>query len=690
MGFKTLTYYFLRNKFKGKGRQPLTLNTNSLAPGDKFNIFLFDANSLYYLVSLFIEKFEMTEEETLEHLSFLTAAVILNIYNIIGKTSNINSNIIGLFYDGPPPISKLITQISRRSQDAEIERLENKDINTLKLNTKTHASFEHMQMYIKKTVHILTCVMKTLEYHNHKIQFFINTNKVPGEGEHKIYDFYSNFKFNKGDKVIIVSDDSDIPLIGMLRFPNNNITFLRKNIDDLANSIDYNISTNDIRKFTIFYLFNNILKLNQNTLIAIKIGTFMKFFYEIEGFPIFKEKLNKLYNVNPSNININLDYSKHNTDIKKLKLSFNLIFHFANISNIKEMLYKPNDKINYKLTIYKISLFIILYSYIGSDFSPERVDIKKKVMATTIGNIVTSINNIKDFNKFLKISIIIRDKKYYLFHKINHKNIFNLLYNNLVLKEDIIDKKYSKFFIYRTSLREERINTDDYMTTKLGLTNKEIVTEYFKGINYTLEYFALGIKGGSKKYYNRIPIAPSMKMINKVLTEGDINIDDSFSILNDDYIEHDYLDDKFMRMAFKTTPSFVYSRNMENQVISIPILVNLFNLFDNKLRKYKIKRKRTEISPVSNSEIYLLDSKYIAMRVSVKVKNCIELEYENSDIITNINLENRYKSGISISELVSMYQIETSLDRNQVISHNSLSISGIDPEDPSFVKVCYV
>ena len=96
MGFKSLTGNILRPIYNNTKKFFILDNTKHLA-GDKYNIILFDANSLYYLIQPFIESYKLPDNEILECSAFLTASIILNIYNILGKKNNINNNVIGLF-----------------------------------------------------------------------------------------------------------------------------------------------------------------------------------------------------------------------------------------------------------------------------------------------------------------------------------------------------------------------------------------------------------------------------------------------------------------------------------------------------------------------------------------------------------------------------------------------------------------
>lgn len=749
MGFEVITKNLLREhlfNYRKFRKADLTLDTTPLSKGNDYNHILFDANALYYTVFPFIENMDLPDDEALECLAFLTVAIVIDIYNSMSSKKNVNNNIIGLFYDGAPPMSKLVTQVARRAEDAEKERLkrlfsEDPNLALEALSPKTHSSFGFMKRYVEKTTKLLMCTMKTLEYYNYNVKMFINTSKVPGEGEHKIFEFmdaydkrekYQKGKYNpKGPNILIVSDDSDVPLIALTRYPSGNMTFLRSVFKDQDNPIDSSLNIKDvegnfelpkavknIKEFCIFYLFKHLNGFNENTLINLDISKFMTFFNDLDVFPILSKKISQLYSVPENTINLNINYQEHDDILGEYNLTTPPIYVTGNLSRLRKALYDSKshskDPVNptgdikgdttkksntYKsynmtpeLTSHKIALLIILHSYIGTDFSPIRFDINKTVLSKMSLRIVNKFTKITDFDLYLRVRVTKHKSREYSFYDISHYNIFRLLYNSLSSKSNFKNQHFKRFKRFSKSGKEFDANDPDRdLMSFTGMSGEDVIRDYITCINYTLEYFSLGIDGGSKKYYTRLPYAPSFKMMKLYLTKN-TDIFPSFSILNNEFSSNGYLDDAFMHKMFSIVPNFVYDKDSrgDNKYRIVPVLNSLYNHIEVQLKKHKVVRPLKKIRQISNSSITILNGNHFSHYVSLRMRNCVNIEFENSDIITNILLKKYYKSRLNLQSLISMYQIDASIRDSPVFSFTGIDRKPISDDVPDYLQVALV
>ena len=170
----------------------------------------------------------------------------------------------------------------------------------------------------------------------------------------------------------------------------------------------------------------------------------------------------KKYNLNISNININILISKCQNDIRKL-----IILLFNNNNNIyKSKLLSYKKDIDFNL-FENFKELISNYSSISEDFNYDNSITTNYIFHQNLFNILTHVYNKKDINKYL-----------FLFYK----EIYNILiYNNSL---DTINNQYFYEYIYICSCKQI-----SYLYNKLlknsnkDITNIEIVYPKYSYIN---------------------------------------------------------------------------------------------------------------------------------------------------------------------------------------------------------------
>jgi len=676
MGFKGLTTHVLRDAFLKKH---VIMKTNQATKQDiKFsqNLLLFDANALYYLVDQYIGKNKLTDEKYLNVSSLLTVSIILDIYKLTQDDNNSIPNIIGLFYDGVPPLPKFLTQLHRRSVQEKLIRIEHDNQSTIReINRRTHSSFIFMKTYVEKVINLIQCIMKMTKSDNFNLEFFISKSSIPGEGEHKIFEFIDTYKYSNTSKILIVSDDSDVPLFSTIRYPEKNMMFLRRDITNLNTAdIDLSIDSKDIYEYSIKLYFSSIDNLYKDTMLNPNWGLLIDL---IKHCKQLSELTNYIYKMNGigdedthlGNLTMNNEMKTPETKLKSIT------FNMLRLDTLRGLLYGNVKTVRTpELSNYKATLLLILASYVGNDFTPERIGINRGSYYRTILKVVKGLNKLKDFNVYFN-KFIYRKSSTEKYHQITditmkqHINAFTLLSNTLTANKQNFTEITT---VIQTGLKKGKNikDPDRWVSSKLGISIENIVIEYFQSISYVTEYATLGVYGGSKTWYTILPWAPSFKTIlSTVRNLKNKGLPRNYSIFNKystiSISNKDYITDKFIDSVYDANVEFVYNVRNNNNPVPIPILSRHKSLIVSHLNNFK-KQVYVPIkySFPSSCTITILGL-YRIVSVPISVLNSIDKEYKLAEIITNIDVMNAIGKPESYTNIFQLFKVADSIMNNQ-------------------------
>jgi len=678
MGFTGFTSNILKALFSGDNN--VTVFKKGSKPKKKYNVLLFDANSIYYLVDQMIDSENIKHDEDYLNISAMTTVIVLlSIYKAVGDDkNNVRPNILGLFYDGTPPLTKLITQLKRRSVDEQLLKLQNSSTPSASietLNKKTHSSFIYMSTYIKKVTMLFQCIFSMLEKNSFNFKYYISKNSEPGEGEHKIFEFIDMYKYKSKDKILIVSDDSDVPLFSLIRYMKMNISFLRRSVHQLTNLPNLKVINGSDYNFVISKLLMSIIDLTRDTMVDNSIlewGTYLTKLFSLKPLKTIATKTKRLLHMG-ENFDILINYKMNLKNLETKKTFKEVDFNIMELDLFRKSLYNPKQQetMTPLLTNCKATLLLILASYIGNDFVASRKGINVSGIYNLIKNIVKNINSLKDFEPYFA-KVVKYDnykKKYYQFMNItlkNHINVFKLLYNTLLNRN--IRYKITPFEFYRNYNKGKLLGgPDTYVAKTYRMSNSKMVLTYFQSISYISEYATLGIYGGSKTWFSILPWAPSFEMMTKVISMWEKNsmpeFNQSYSIFNmsfnkltsNDY----YVTDKLIKDVYDAHVSFVYTTGYRSSgtLHPIPCLIEHKNHIEEHLRKFRDQPIVRVPTPIPTNSIITIIGRIKSVQVSSSIVNNLQQTYELSDFLTNLNLETIFYRAESIDTIYNIYNI---------------------------------
>ena len=680
MGFQKLTTGILSKLYKNTKEYniPRDVKSDIKYNCSKFDVIAFDANAFYYMIASLYTNIQI------EQMSLATVSIILRIVKQNINTDMSSKKLIIISFDGSPPASKLAAQITRRLDDEEtenkyiyIEELEkyknhkieyrdNNDKNGLKkpiykkideINKNTHSSFKTMQRYVTYCYKLLIGVAQVLKMFNLTIYFHIETSKTPGEGEHKIFDYLINQNYFLEKNKLIISDDSDIFLIAASRMPLSKITILRRTIGIDTNKIP---EVEKIKDHTTETLLNTMLKdfyyfmkkiLNgkedaavTNLIMLYKDSADLNRVYSIQkilGLSIYASViysnkcaiitnidddensiLKKFLSLTDIKININISYQY----LELIKFEF-YILHKVGLKGDFDNMYKEKSKTlksGMRDIIRRNCVFlIVLLSFIGNDFTATRYDICPKYMINYIDDIFNNNKRPNHISRFVDIIDCSIKNRQAFFPIVKFKMIMEEFFVRIPIVDIVqpmaIISHDMDNFLYRKK-QDSKNDMDKALTIYLNTTSVDIVKLYFQSIVYTVEYIINGVEGGNKSFYSTLPWAPSMYLIQKVLT----NYKDSLSPITLVSLQNKHI---------TSSINFMKTNNMirSNLWYSITQISKIDPITSSRIKNYMIDSQIADIFKLEIGYIY------------IKFRN-LEFVRSNLNIISN--------DGITFSKLI--------------------------------------
>jgi 5'-3' exonuclease len=206
----------------------------------KVSNFYLDSNSIIYDCVHNIDLDQITDSIAISIIN----KVIAKIEEYIDLISP--NNIIYIAFDGVAPVAKLDQQRDRRYKSwyqglimRQIDKAKKADpFNTTSITPGT----KFMQTLNKM-------ISNHFEQNKGKYtanDIFVSTSDIPGEGEHKIFDFIRTSKFVTTDSTNIVYGlDADLIMLSMNHLPVNNQIFLFRETPHFIQSIDSSLEPNE-------------------------------------------------------------------------------------------------------------------------------------------------------------------------------------------------------------------------------------------------------------------------------------------------------------------------------------------------------------------------------------------------------------------------------------------------------------
>ena len=210
------------------------------------NLFI-DANSIIY-DSLDFKQFTNTNEfETI-----IIQNVIQKINNIV-KLVNPNT-IVYIAFDGIPPLGKLNQQKNRRYKNHIQSAILNKEIIWDTANITPGTNFMK-QLNIK-----LTQFYNNIKSNiNSNIKYILSLSDIPGEGEHKLFEYIRN-NVTHNDNNVIYGMDADLIMLSLNHIKICKQIYLYRETPHFIQSIDNNFNPEENYIIDIFKLANQIYK----------------------------------------------------------------------------------------------------------------------------------------------------------------------------------------------------------------------------------------------------------------------------------------------------------------------------------------------------------------------------------------------------------------------------------------------
>ena len=206
------------------------------------NLYL-DSNSMIYDSINFNEFSNKPQFE-----NYIIQNVILKIKTLI-KNIKSKKNLL-IAFDGVPPIAKLNQQKNRRYKSWYQGTLFNKEIlwdtcsitpGTIFMNNLNDAIKNH--------------------FSTNKVEFnvILSLSDIPGEGEHKIYEYIRN-NDHKDDNTLIYGMDADLIMLSLNHLKYCNSIYLYRETPYFINSLDHNLNPEEKYLINICELGNQIYK----------------------------------------------------------------------------------------------------------------------------------------------------------------------------------------------------------------------------------------------------------------------------------------------------------------------------------------------------------------------------------------------------------------------------------------------
>jgi 5'-3' exonuclease len=206
----------------------------------KVSNFYLDSNSIIYDCVHNIDLDQITDSIAISIIN----KVIAKIEEYIDLISP--NNIIYIAFDGVAPVAKLDQQRDRRYKSwyqGLIMRQINKAKKADPFNTTSITPGTKFMQTLNKMISNHFAQNKGKYAVN---DIFVSTSDIPGEGEHKIFDFIRTSKFVTADSTNIVYGlDADLIMLSMNHLPVNNQIFLFRETPHFIQSIDSSLEPNE-------------------------------------------------------------------------------------------------------------------------------------------------------------------------------------------------------------------------------------------------------------------------------------------------------------------------------------------------------------------------------------------------------------------------------------------------------------
>lgn len=237
-----IPYYF---SYLVKNNPEILIELKNL--NKKINNFYLDCNSIIYDSVRLIEY--TTDKEFEEDLLKLVCDKIEEYIKLIEPT-----NQVIIAFDGVAPVAKLNQQRNRRHKSSFEKQVFSSYKNTASWNT---TSITPGTLFMKK---LNTHIKKHFEKSNLCKNIKVYSSDVPGEGEHKLYEFIRNFPEKHKDEVTVVYGiDADLIMLSINHLPICNKIYLYRETPYFIKSINNTLEPNKCYIINIPKLANEII-----------------------------------------------------------------------------------------------------------------------------------------------------------------------------------------------------------------------------------------------------------------------------------------------------------------------------------------------------------------------------------------------------------------------------------------------
>jgi 5'-3' exoribonuclease 1 len=412
----------------------------------------FDSNSIIY------DCYRIIMEENNNFLSntkfenYLIQAVCDKITSYINIIKPIDTIIIS--FDGVAPVAKMNQQRSRRLKST-IEKKIMKNFKNNKEEIWNKTAITPGTEFMKKLNNHVCKYFKNKEKKLNVKNIIISGSNIPGEGEHKIFDYIKNNKiFHFTKTTVVYGLDADLIMLAInhLQFSKN--IFLYRETPEFIKSIDKNLDPNETYILDIPLLSNYINNDINNTYKN-------KFFLQDYIFIFFLLGNDFLPHFPSLNIRTNGIKNIFNAYIKTISCKNNSIIN--------------NNEIQWKY----FKLFITELANNEHDYIKNEYNIRNKKEKRTIPN--DSFDNI--YKKYLLTPIFNRTNEIYI-------NPYEGFWENRYYKT-----------LFHIEPNEENI--------------KKICINYLEGLEWTFKYYTFGCPDWCWKYNYHYP--PLLKDLIKYI-----------------------------------------------------------------------------------------------------------------------------------------------------------------------------
>lgn len=421
--------------------------------------------------------------------------------------------------DGVPVVGKMVNQFSRRKMPTKTRFYIGNDIVFSDALIMANSEFMIMFRNIVKE--------KLLKFKKDNVSIILSLDDIPGEGEHKILDFlrYNDFVSSISERVLIWSDDSDVPIC-LLSSDLNNIYIKTKvhsyvagnhvikdkhyDLAELKRKVANDVREKDNSQLLLAFAGNDYLPeiLNFNTIdtcyerlrkiCSVKLintdrtlnyenlEIFIKAFSNEEMDFYFQEKKNHIETKRYRQFSeYNYDLTKANSDKVEFKRFYytNILSHYVKVDDVTD-----SDIFHFEIgmTVSYLKTYIWYYYYQNGYFIPGHEDqfysFHFPPLINSLLYVLRNTEQYSDLHSMINTKPQIRELTYF-------QNLFNYgeIHHAIVLqKEEAKLIKDKKIIIARNKVLEKyediyssRLNESFFIKTRLYTPDSKMPVPIF-------------------------------------------------------------------------------------------------------------------------------------------------------------------------------------------------------------------